>query len=68
MAARASLVESGIVTSEQLLPIKGLRPRLSGGQGHCSRAIPELPASGGFTAEKAMKISRKFDTNFPVAC
>jgi len=40
MAVRASLVESGIVTAEQLLPIKGLRPRLPGGQGRYSRAIP----------------------------
>src|SRR5499425_3619912 len=38
---------------------------LPGGQDHYFRAISELAASGGFTGEKAMEISRKFDTNFP---
>ena len=41
--------------------------RLPGGQDHYFRAISELATSGGFTTEKAIAISRKFDTNFPVA-
>jgi quercetin dioxygenase-like cupin family protein len=40
---------------------------LPGGQDHYFKAISELAAGGGFTGEKAMEISRKFDTNFPVA-
>jgi mannose-6-phosphate isomerase-like protein (cupin superfamily) len=38
-----------------------------GGQDHYFRAISELAADGGFTGEKAMDISKKFDTNFPDA-
>lgn len=38
---------------------------LPGGQDRYFKAISELAADGGFTAEKAMAISRKFDTNFP---
>ena len=37
------------------------------GQDHYFKAISELGASGGFTGEKVMEISKKFDTNFPVA-
>jgi mannose-6-phosphate isomerase-like protein (cupin superfamily) len=40
---------------------------LPGGQDHYFRAISELSAGGGFTGEKAMAISKKFDTNFPDA-
>jgi quercetin dioxygenase-like cupin family protein len=40
---------------------------LPGGQDHYFKAISELAAGGGFTGEKAMEISKKFDTNFPVA-
>jgi mannose-6-phosphate isomerase-like protein (cupin superfamily) len=40
---------------------------LPGGQDHYFRAISELSAGGGFTGEKAMDISKKFDTNFPDA-
>ena len=40
---------------------------LPGGQDHYFRAISELAADGGFTGEKAMDISKKFDTNFPDA-
>ncbi|MEA2801254.1 MAG: hypothetical protein QOE49_1349 [Rhodospirillaceae bacterium] len=40
---------------------------LPGGQDHYFRAISELAAGGGFTGEKAMDISKKFDTNFPDA-
>jgi quercetin dioxygenase-like cupin family protein len=39
---------------------------LPGGQDHYFKAISEL-ANGGFTGEKAMEISKKFDTNFPAA-
>ena len=38
---------------------------LPGGQDHYFKAISELAADGGFTDEKAMEISRRFDTNFP---
>ena len=38
---------------------------LPGGQDHYFKAIAELAAGGGFTGEKAMDISKKFDTNFP---
>ena len=40
---------------------------LPGGQDHYFRAISELAADGGFTGDKAMDISKKFDTNFPDA-
>lgn len=40
---------------------------LPGGQDHYFKAISELTAGGGFTGEKVMEISRKFDTNFPAA-
>jgi len=36
-----------------------------GGQDHYFKAISELAASDGFTGEKVMEISKKFDTNFP---
>jgi len=38
---------------------------LPGGQDHYFKAIAELAAGDGFTGEKAMEISKKFDTNFP---
>jgi quercetin dioxygenase-like cupin family protein len=38
---------------------------LPGGQDHYFKAISDLAASDGFTGEKAMEISKKFDTNFP---
>jgi mannose-6-phosphate isomerase-like protein (cupin superfamily) len=40
---------------------------LPGGQDHYFKAISRLAAGGGFTGEKAMEISKQFDTNFPVA-
>jgi mannose-6-phosphate isomerase-like protein (cupin superfamily) len=40
---------------------------LPGGQDHYFKAIADLAAVGGFTGEKAMAISRKFDTHFPSA-
>jgi quercetin dioxygenase-like cupin family protein len=40
---------------------------LPGGQDHYFKAISELAAGDGFTAERAMAISKKFDTNFPAA-
>jgi hypothetical protein len=40
---------------------------LPGGQDHYFKAISELAAGGGVTGEKAMEISKKFDTNFPGA-
>src|SRR5215475_15842744 len=40
---------------------------LPGGQDHYFRAISDLAASDGFTGEKVMEISKKFDTNFPAA-
>jgi len=38
---------------------------LPGGQDHYFKAIADLAAGGGFTGEKVMAISKKFDTNFP---
>jgi len=38
---------------------------LPGGQDHYFKAISDLAASDGFTGEKVMAISKKFDTNFP---
>jgi len=40
---------------------------LPGGQDHYFKAISDLAAGGGFTGEKVMEISKKFDTNFPGA-
>ncbi len=40
---------------------------LPGGQDHYFKTISELAAGGGFTGEKAMEISKTFDTNFPAA-
>jgi quercetin dioxygenase-like cupin family protein len=40
---------------------------LPGGQDHYFKAIADLAAGDGFTGEKAMEISRKFDTHFPGA-
>lgn len=40
---------------------------LPGGQDHYFKTISELAADGGFTGEKVMEISEKFDTNFPAA-
>jgi len=40
---------------------------LPGGQDHYFKAISELAASDGFTGEKVMEISEKFNTNFPAA-
>src|SRR5262245_39751308 len=40
---------------------------LPGGQDHYFKAISELAAGDGFTGEKVMEISKRFDTNFPVA-
>jgi quercetin dioxygenase-like cupin family protein len=40
---------------------------LPGGLDHYFKAISDLAAGDGFTPEKAMEISRKFDTNFPAA-
>ena len=40
---------------------------LPGGQDRYFKAIAELAGGGGFTDEKAMEISKKFDTNFPAA-
>src|SRR5262249_56132486 len=38
---------------------------LPGGQDHYFKAISELAGGDGFTDEKALEISRKFDTYFP---
>ena len=38
---------------------------LPGGQDHYFKAISDLAAGDGFTGEKVMEISNKFDTNFP---
>lgn len=38
---------------------------LPGGQDRYFRAISELVAGGGFTSERALEISKLFDTNFP---
>jgi quercetin dioxygenase-like cupin family protein len=40
---------------------------LPGGQDHYFKAISELADGDGFTGEKAMEISKKFDTHFPAA-
>jgi len=40
---------------------------LPGGQDHYFKTVSELAAGGGFTGEKVLEISRKFDTNFPAA-
>ena len=40
---------------------------LPGGQDHYFKAISDLAASSGFSGEKALEISEKFDTNFPAA-
>ena len=40
---------------------------LPGGQDHYFKAVSELAAEGGFTGEKVMEISKRFDTNFPAA-
>src|SRR5262244_2247031 len=40
---------------------------LPGGQDHYFKAISKLAAGGAFTGEKALEISRKFDTDFPGA-
>jgi mannose-6-phosphate isomerase-like protein (cupin superfamily) len=40
---------------------------LPGGQDHYFKAISDLAAGGGFTGDKVMEISKKFDTNFPSA-
>ncbi len=40
---------------------------LPGGQDHYFKTISELAANGGFTGQKALEISRQFDTNFPDA-
>jgi len=40
---------------------------LPGGQDRYFKAISDLAAGDGFTSEKAMEISMKFDTNFPVS-
>ena len=34
---------------------------------HYFKVLADLAASDDFTGEKTMEISRKFDTNFPVA-
>ena len=38
---------------------------LPGGQDRYFKAVSELAAGGGFTGEKVIKISKRFDTNFP---
>ena len=38
---------------------------LPGGQDHYFKAISDLTAGAGFTGEKVMEISKRFDTNFP---
>jgi mannose-6-phosphate isomerase-like protein (cupin superfamily) len=40
---------------------------LPGGQDHYFNTIAELAADGGFTGEKALEISKQFDTHFPGA-
>src|SRR5262245_20984478 len=40
---------------------------LPGGQDRYFKAVSELAAGGGFTGEKVMEISKRFDTNFPAA-
>jgi len=39
---------------------------LPGGQDHYFQAIAELAAGGGFTGERAVEVSERFDTHFPV--
>ena len=38
---------------------------LPGGQDHYFKAISNLTVGAGFTGEKVMEISKRFDTNFP---
>ena len=40
---------------------------LPGGQDHYFKAISELAAADGFTDEKVLEISERFDTNLPIA-
>jgi len=40
---------------------------LPGGQDRYFKAVSELAASGGFTGEKVIEISERFDTHFPAA-
>jgi quercetin dioxygenase-like cupin family protein len=40
---------------------------LPGGQDRYFKAVSELAAGGGFTGEKVIEISKRFDTNFPAA-
>jgi hypothetical protein len=40
---------------------------LPGGEDHYFEAISELAAGGGFTGEKVMELSKKFDTHFTAA-
>src|SRR5215470_14749272 len=40
---------------------------LPGGQDRYFKAVSELATGGGFTGEKVMEISKRFDTNFPAA-
>ena len=40
---------------------------LPGGQDRYFKAVSELAAAGGFTGEKVMEISKRFDTNLPAA-
>jgi quercetin dioxygenase-like cupin family protein len=40
---------------------------LPAGQDHYFQEISKLAAGGGFTGEKVMEISKKFDTNLPAA-
>ncbi len=40
---------------------------LPGGQDQYFKAISDLAASDGFTGEKALEISKQFDTHFPAA-
>ena len=48
-------------------PARMLDWSLPGGQDHYFKAISDLAAGGGFTSEKVMEISKKFDTNFSAA-
>ena len=40
---------------------------LPGGQDHYFKAISDLATGDGFTGERAMELSKTFDTNFPAA-
>jgi mannose-6-phosphate isomerase-like protein (cupin superfamily) len=40
---------------------------LPAGQDHYLQEIPKLTAGSGFSGEKVMEISKKFETNFPAA-